>query len=152
MQLSESFAATDTPILVVDDGWGSMDIVVRALQTLRLLDIDRAASGAAALKFGAKRRYKLAISELTLADGSGLEVLRRLKLFNPIEAPQLMIVTSRRETSLVVAAKKAGVDGYLVKPFALASFRRRIEALLGRSFDELETVQASGHQPVVMLD
>lgn len=152
MQMSEPFAAADTPILVVDDGWGSMDIVVRALQALRLVDIDKATSGAAALKFAVKRRYKLAISELTLADGSGLEVLRRLKLFNPIEAPQLMIVTSRRETSLVVAAKKAGVDGYLVKPFALASFRRRIEALLGHSFDEPEPQQPAAYQPIVMLD
>jgi two-component system chemotaxis response regulator CheY len=149
---SDPFALADIPILVVDDGWGSMDIVVKTLQMLRFGNIDKATSGAAALKLAVKRRYRLAISELTLSDGSGLEVLRRIRLFHPLDAPGLMVVTSHRETSLVVAAKKAGVTGYLVKPFAVASLKKRVEALLGQTIDEPLPEPLVPGAPVIMLD
>jgi DNA-binding response OmpR family regulator len=139
-----------TSILVVDDVWGSMGVVVRALQTLHLGQIDRAASASQALKLAASNRYRLVITEVALTDGSGIELLRRLRMMHVMDAIRLMVVTARRDVADVKAAKAAGADAYLIKPFSLNTFRSQVWGLL-RPGSDPATLPLS-RDTVVLLD
>lgn len=60
-----------------------------------------------------KSQPDLALVDLRLADGSGLEVCQRLKTFNP--CLRVVILTSYVEPNLVFDALEAKADGYLLK-------------------------------------
>jgi two-component system chemotaxis response regulator CheY len=140
----------NTAILVVDDVWGSMGVVVRALQTLRLTQIDRAPTASQALKLAAANRYRLVITEVVLPDGSGIELLRRLRMMHVMDAIRLMVVTARRDLADVKAAKVAGADAYLIKPFSLNAFRSQVLGLLCQGSADTTTAVSIGE--VTLLD
>src|SRR5690606_3761419 len=67
----------------------------------------------AGIAAAARTAYDLALIDLGLPDGSGLEVLRRLRL---LPSPPLCVVTTvMADDSHIVAALSAGADGYLLK-------------------------------------
>ncbi len=57
--------------------------------------------------------FDLALIDLRLPDGCGLDTLRRIRVLSP--ATLCVVVTSFGEDSDVVAALAAGADGYLLK-------------------------------------
>ncbi|CUH62846.1 Protease production enhancer protein [Thalassovita gelatinovora] len=61
----------------------------------------------------ASKDFDLAMIDLGLPDGSGLDVLRNLRLVQPKAA--CIITTVMGEDSHIVAALSAGADGYLLK-------------------------------------
>lgn len=59
------------------------------------------------------RRCSLALIDLRLLDGSGLDVLRRLKQLHP-DTPAI-VTTMYSDDASIFAALQAGADGYLLK-------------------------------------
>lgn len=119
-------------ILVVDD----FDVVRREvkllLKKIGFINVDTAEDGTEA--FGKLRRtkdYALVISDLTMNQMGGLDLLRSIRADRALQALRFIMVTGHNEPLLVIAAKKAGVDGYVVKPFNAETLRQRVEAVLG---------------------
>jgi DNA-binding response OmpR family regulator len=84
------------------------------------------------------RRPDLAIVDLRLPDGSGLDLIRRVRTADGIGSrldPSLpLLVLSGRGGELDrVRGFERGVDDYVVKPFAYVELRLRIAAVLRRS-------------------
>ncbi|WP_300542286.1 response regulator transcription factor [Maricaulis sp.] len=75
--------------------------------------IDEAASMRAGLAAAAQADCDLALIDLGLPDGSGLEVLRSLKLVCPGAIP--IVTTVMGDDVHIVAALSAGAQGYLLK-------------------------------------
>jgi len=75
--------------------------------------IEEAASMRAGLAAAASADFDLALIDLGLPDGSGLEVLRSLKLVCPQAIP--IVTTVMGDDAHIVAALSAGADGYLLK-------------------------------------
>lgn len=75
--------------------------------------IEEAASMRAGLAAAASADFDLALIDLGLPDGSGLEVLRSLKLVCPDAIP--IVTTVMGDDAHIVAALSAGADGYLLK-------------------------------------
>lgn len=61
----------------------------------------------------ARRRFDLALIDLVLPDGSGLEVLRRLRLLQPNAI--CVVTTVMGDDASIVGALSAGAHGYLLK-------------------------------------
>jgi DNA-binding response OmpR family regulator len=141
-----------TPILIIDDVWSSLAFLVGALNLLGFRNVDRVASGAGALSLAGTKRYRLAVSELHLADASGLETLKRLKLLNATSGLQVIICTSKRDIAHVTAAKAVGVGAYLIKPLAIRTLQQRIEMLLGASLDTIEPETTEPLAALMMID
>lgn len=74
--------------------------------------IHQAANVATALAT-AYKEFDLALIDLGLPDGSGLDVLRHLRLAHP--ATRCVITTVMGDDAHVVAALSAGAEGYLLK-------------------------------------
>lgn len=86
-----------------------------------------ARSGKAALYEGG---VDLAVLDLGLPDGSGLELLRALRSTSRLP---VIVVTGRGAEADRVAGLEIGADDYLVKPFSQRELVARIHAVLRRS-------------------
>ncbi len=75
--------------------------------------------------------YDLALLDLGLPDGAGLDLLRWLRAGS--RALPVIILTARDRLSDRVAGLNAGADDYLVKPFDLAELSARVGAVSRRS-------------------
>lgn len=84
--------------------------------------------------------YHLAIVDLMLPDGSGMDMVRLIKENLP-ETP-VLILTARDDENDVVRGFDCGADDYIVKPFRNRELISRIQNLLRRykQSDELLTV------------
>ena len=72
----------------------------------------------------------LAILDVGLPDGNGLELCRELRLFS--RAPVLFLTACDAEAD-EVAGFAAGGDDYIAKPFRVRALRARVDALLRRA-------------------
>ena len=74
--------------------------------------------------------YDVAVLDVLLPDGSGLEILREMRRRR--RAAPVLVLTARDTTEDRVAGLDAGADDYLVKPFAWDELVARLRALLRR--------------------
>jgi len=75
--------------------------------------VDEAVSRRQAIELGVNRAYELALVDLGLPDGSGLEVLRELRRRSP--STLCVVTTVMGDDAHIVAALSAGARGYLLK-------------------------------------
>jgi len=126
------------PVLVVDD-YGTMIRIIRnLLKQLGFSDIDDASDGAAALAKMRAKHYGLVISDWNMEPMTGFELLREMRADPGLEQTPFIMVTAESKTDNVVAAKKAGVSNYIVKPFNAQTLKAKIEAV----FDGSEEIAA----------
>ncbi len=95
---------------------------------------------AGALEAAEREEFDLAILDVNLPDGSGLDVLRRLRELG--SAPVILLTCNDLETDQV-AGLELGADDYVTKPFSLAVLRARVNAQLRRAARE-EVVELDG--------
>ncbi|NKZ15279.1 response regulator [Mycolicibacterium septicum DSM 44393] len=84
-------------------------------------DAMRAAAAAAA----SERPVDLVLLDIGLPDASGISLASGLSGLRP--APDIIAITSERDLEMVRAAVAHGALAYLLKPFAFAAFRDRLE-------------------------
>ncbi len=121
------------PVLVVDD-YGTMVRIIRnLLRQLGFADIDDAGDGASALAKMHSKRYGLVISDWNMEPMTGFELLRRVRSDPQLLETPFIMVTAESKTENVLAARKAGVNNYIVKPFNAQTLRAKIEAVFGQS-------------------
>jgi two-component system chemotaxis response regulator CheY len=119
------------PILVVDDYQTMTRIIRNLLKQLGFTDIDDANDGAAALKRLRERRYGLIISDWNMAPMTGYELLKEVRANPETAATPFIMVTAESKTENVIAAKQAGVNNYIVKPFNAQTLKAKIDAVFG---------------------
>ena len=74
--------------------------------------------------------YHLAILDVSLPDGSGFDFCRKVRKTSKIP---IMFLTAADEETDIIMGLDIGGDDYITKPFKLAVFLSRINALLRRS-------------------
>ncbi len=67
---------------------------------------------------------------------TGYEFLQRVRASERYSHIPFLMVTAESKTENVIAAKKAGVSNYIVKPFTAETLRNKIEAVLGSIADK----------------
>lgn len=88
--------------------------------------------------------YNLVILDVTLPDGSGFDLCRRFRQNSKV--PILFLTAADEETDVIMGLDIGG-DDYITKPFKLAIFLSRVNALLRRSGDFRQpddTLQSGG--------
>ena len=77
-------------------------------------------------------KYDLVILDVSLPDGSGFEICKKIRQTSKVP---IMFLTAVDEESDIIMGLDIGADDYITKPFKLAVFLSRINALLRRSSD-----------------
>ncbi len=117
------------PILVVDDYQTMVRIIRNLLKQIGYENVDEAANGQAALEMIQKKRYGLVISDWNMEPMTGYELLQRVRSDPAHTDVPFIMVTAESKTDNVVAARKAGVNNYIVKPFNAAMLKAKIDAI-----------------------
>ena len=117
-------------ILVVDDEEHITELVAMALG-YNGFEVERAASGRAALEAVEGRKPDLIVLDVMLPDLDGFEVVRRLRA-DGLRVP-IVFLTARDATEDKVAGLTIGGDDYVTKPFSLEELVARVRAVLRRT-------------------
>ena len=118
-------------ILVVDD-YATMRRIVRNLLTqIGFSDIEEAGDGVTALAKLRESKFGLVISDWNMEPMTGLQLLKEIRADNKLNATPFIMVTAESKTENVVAAKEAGVNNYIVKPFNAATLKTKLASVIG---------------------
>ena len=117
------------PILIVDDYNTMIRIIRNLLRQLGFEHIDEANDGTMALAKMRTRQYGLVISDWNMEPMTGYALLQEVRSDPSLAGTPFIMVTAESKTENVVAAKKAGVSNYIVKPFNAQTLRSKIEAV-----------------------
>ena len=114
-------------VLVVEDDDGVADALADGL---RQHHIRAARAATAAEGLVAAATADLVLLDMGLPDQDGLWLARQIRLSNDVP---IIALTARRSEPLIVAALRAGVDDYVLKPCSLAVLLARVDAVMRRS-------------------
>ena len=93
-------------------------------------EITIARTSAEAEKMWANGNYDLVILDVSLPDGSGYDLCRKIRRTSKV--PIIFLTAADEETDIIMGLDIGG-DDYITKPFKLAVFLSRVNALLRRS-------------------
>ena len=119
------------PILVVDDYATMIRIIRNLLKQLGFDNVDDAADGTQALEMINQKQYGLVISDWNMEPMTGYELLKEVRSRGDTARLPFIMVTAESKTENVIAAKKAGVNNYIVKPFNAQTLKGKIDAVFG---------------------
>ncbi|MGF1454380.1 MAG: chemotaxis response regulator CheY [Alphaproteobacteria bacterium] len=117
-------------VLVVDDYNTMRRIIRNLLSQIGYNDVDEAEDGSSALAKLRRGSYGLVISDWNMEPMTGYELLKEVRADEKLKHLPFIMVTAESKTENVVAAKKAGVNNYIVKPFNAATLEQKINAIL----------------------
>lgn len=121
-------------VLVVDDYQTMIRIIKNLLKQLGFNNVDEATDGTMAFDMIAKKKYGLIISDWNMEPMSGLDLLKKVRSTadnDNISKVPFIMVTAESKTENVIAAKQAGVNNYIVKPFNAETLKTKISAVIG---------------------
>ncbi|HEX4890506.1 MAG TPA: response regulator [Alphaproteobacteria bacterium] len=118
-------------VLVVDDYKTMIRIIRNLLKQLGFENVDEAEDGSAALAKMRAKQYGLVISDWNMEPMTGYELLKEVRADDRLKETPFIMVTAESKTENVIAAKKAGVNNYIVKPFNAATLKGKMASVLG---------------------
>ncbi|MFP4097246.1 MAG: response regulator [Alphaproteobacteria bacterium] len=119
-------------VLIVDDYTTMLRIIKNLLKQLGFDNVDEATDGTMALEKIKQKPYGLVISDWNMEPMTGYEFLKTIRASDePYKTVPFIMVTAESKTENVIAAKKAGVNNYIVKPFNAETLKTKISAVLG---------------------
>jgi two-component system chemotaxis response regulator CheY len=124
------------PILIVDDYKTMIRIVRSLLQQIGFEDVDEAIDGSQALGMMQQKKYGLVISDWNMQPMTGYELLKKVRANWQIAKTPFIMVTAESTTDNVIAAKNAGVDNYIVKPFTAQTLKNKIDDVFAKACND----------------
>ena len=119
-------------VLVVDDSPTVIRITRKILLMLGIEDVDEANGGATALQRMRLKRYDLIISDWNMEPMTGLDLVKQVRADSEFGQTPFIMVTAETHADKVVAAKQAGVNNYIIKPFDALTMKAKINAVFAR--------------------
>lgn len=121
-------------ILVVDDFSTMRRIVKNQLRELGFSNVTEADDGRTALQVLKSSRIDFVVTDWNMPDVTGLELLKVMRSDDAMKSIPVLMVTAEAKREQIVEAAQAGVNGYVVKPFAAETLKDKIQ----RIFERLE--------------
>lgn len=114
-------------------------------------EVDNARTIDEAEKLWQNNKYDLAILDVSLPDGSGYQLCEKIRLTSKI--PIIFLTAADEETDIIMGLDM-GADDYITKPFKLAVFLSKVNAILRRSndFNQKNTVLNSNGISINLLN
>ncbi|MFE9082755.1 response regulator [Brevundimonas sp. NPDC003935] len=118
-------------VLVVDDYKSMVRIVRGMLNQLGFVNVDDAPDGAAAMALLKEKTYGLVLSDWNMQPVTGLELLKQVRAEERTKKTPFVMVTAEAKVENVIAARQAGVNNYVIKPFTLAVLKQKLTSVVG---------------------
>ena len=122
-------------ILIVEDEPALRELIQRSLEKERYV-VEVAADFNSALRKIEDYDYDCVLLDIMLPDGSGLDLLEKLKAMHKRE--NVIIISAKDSLEDKVLGLELGADDYLPKPFHLAELNARIKSVILRQHQDGE--------------
>ncbi len=122
-------------ILIVEDEPALRELIQRSLEKERYV-VEVAADFNSALRKIEDYDYDCVLLDIMLPDGSGLDLLDKLKAMHKRE--NVIIISAKDSLEDKVLGLELGADDYLPKPFHLAELNARIKSVIRRQHHDGE--------------
>lgn len=124
---------TNAKILVVDDMSTMRKLIKKSLAELGYTDVVEAVDGEDAwTKIGdalkTNKPIQLVLSDWNMPKMKGIDLLHKVRGTSGTKSLPFVLLTAESEKDQVANATKAGVSGYLLKPFTKAQLAEKIKA------------------------
>ena len=113
-------------LLLVEDHASTLEVVAALLRRTGY-HVVTAACVADALKAAAKHPFDLVVSDLGLPDGTGVELMEKLRAAHGLRG---LAMSGYGMDEEITRARQAGFVAHLVKPVQIAELRKALDALL----------------------
>jgi len=110
-------------VLYVEDDVSIGQTMVQYLEKFFSLVV-YAANGLEGLQKYQLQRFDIVITDLSMPKMNGLDMLEQIKELN--ESQAVLITTAHSESDYMFGAIKAGIDGYIIKPFDFIQLNREL--------------------------
>lgn len=125
-------------ILLVDDFEMIRSLLKQALKQLGHTDLTEAVDGVDAFEKITKAKddgtpFDIVFLDWNMPRMTGIEVVQKCKENDALKAIPFIMITAEREQKSVVAALKAGVSDYVIKPFSPKQLASKIERIVNSS-------------------
>ncbi|CAO5674945.1 MAG: Chemotaxis protein CheY [Holosporales bacterium] len=118
-------------VLIVDDYRTMLRIIGNLLRQLGFENIEEATDGQAALDVLANTPIDFILSDWNMEPMSGLEFLKHVRANDKTKNIPFVMITAESKAENVIAAKQAGVNNYIVKPFNAVTLKQKLVSVLG---------------------
>ncbi len=119
-------------VLVVDDMSTSRGLLLQALDSLGISNVEYAEDGKAGMLHARKKPPHLILSDLYMPELNGLQLLQHLRADPLTKKVGFILVTGRGDEKVVQTGRKLGMNNFLTKPFTPAELKDCIEAVVGQ--------------------
>ena len=119
------------PVLIVDDYKTMLRIIRNLLKQLGFENIEEASDGIQALKKLRDKRYGLVISDWNMRPMMGMELLRQVRSDAHLDEVPFVMIAAENKAENAKAARRAGANAYLVKPFNAVTLKTNLTSVIG---------------------
>lgn len=117
-------------ILVVDDFATMRKVVRNLLKQAGYENIVEAEDGVSALRVLKTQKIDFVISDWNMPNMTGIELLKAVRADSDMSTMPFLMVTAEALQDNVIAAVKAGVSNYIVKPFTAEILNEKIVKIM----------------------
>jgi len=114
-------------ILVAGEFAASRKVLIYTLEQLGFDNMEEVSDGYSALVRLKSALFELVITDWEMSKMSGLRLLQQIRADQELKHIPVVMVTEDTKPENIVAATKAGVNAYIIKPFEIVSFAEKIE-------------------------
>lgn len=119
-------------ILVVDDSSTMRRIIGNVIMQLGFNkeDYDEAEDGIKAWKMLNEGQYDVILTDWNMPNMNGLELVKKIRADGSHIKTPIIMITTEGGRGEVIAALRAGVNNYIVKPFPAETLKEKLDTVL----------------------
>ncbi len=118
-------------ILIVDDSPTMLKVIENTVHQMGFRNLDKAADGPTAFAKIQENKYDLILSDWNMEPMSGLELLKKVRTESNSKTVPFILITAESKVENIIAAKQAGVNNYIVKPFTVVTLKEKLVSVIG---------------------
>ncbi len=122
---------TKKRILFVDDSPTMRRIIANTLNKIGIEKYDQAENGLDALEKLHEEKYDLLLTDWNMPEMNGKELIEFIRGQEHLKNLPILMITTRGMEEDVLTAIRAGVNGYIVKPFTPDVLKKKMIEILG---------------------
>ena len=120
---------TDMKILIVDDFAATRKIIFNTFAQLGFNNTDEEDDGFSALVRLKSALFDLVVIDWKMSKMSGMELLKQIRADPNLKYIPVLMVSEDGLQENIVAATKAGLNAYIIRPFEVKTFAEKLEKI-----------------------
>ena len=120
---------TDMKILIVDDFAATRKIIFNTFAELGFNNTDEEDDGFSALVRLKSALFDLVVIDWKMSKMSGMELLKQIRADPNLKHIPVLMVSEDGLQENIVAATKAGLNAYIIRPFEVKTFAEKLEKI-----------------------